>query len=326
MSFYRLILKQAWKNTFKYKYLWIFGLFAALTAAGSSWEYSLFYNGFSQNIIDSSYLYLENLMAIFETVRNLGLGFIVIFQSGILGILSALTVIILSLTLVALVVWLAVSSQGALINSLKEIIEGKKNRDNFEFRKNITVGHKSFWPVLAMNIIIKLFITAVFIIISVPLLILVFKNTFLVALIYIILFVLFIPFVTGFSLMMKYAISYQIFEKEGLIKSIKKAYNLFKKNWLISLEMSVILFIISFLASLTFLILASIILAPLFITGIFLYSFWLSYLAVLLGIIALIFFGTLLSTFQISAWTGLFMELKKTNGLIAKLERLFQKN
>lgn len=325
MSFYRLILKQAWKNVFKYKYLWIFGLFAALTAAGGSWEYNVLFNGFGHNIIDSSYLYLEKLMAIFETIGNLGLGFIVLFKSGILGILSALTVLILSLTLIALVVWLAISSQGALINSLKEIIQGKNDKDNFEFRKNITVGHKNFWPVLAMNIVIKLFITAVFIIISLPLFILVFKNTFIVALIYIILFILFIPFATGFSLMMKYAISYQIFEEGGFTKSIKKAYQLFKKNWLISLEMSVVLFIISFLASIVFMILASIVLVPLFIAGLVLSSFWISYLTILLGIIALIFFGTLLSTFQISAWTGLFVELKKANGLLAKLERLFQK-
>jgi len=41
MFSYRVILKQALKITLKYKYLWLFGMFAALTAAGGSWEYNL---------------------------------------------------------------------------------------------------------------------------------------------------------------------------------------------------------------------------------------------------------------------------------------------
>lgn len=325
MSFYRFTLKQAWRNTFKYKYLWLFGLLASLTVIGGSWEYSLLYNIFNQNIIEGSFFYLEKLMAIFETLRNLGFGFLFLFKSGFLGTLNALTIIILSLTLMASIVWLAISCQGALISSLKNIIENKKNKEKLEFRENITIGHKNFWPILGMNLVIKIVVTAIFTIISLPLLVLVFKNTLSMALFYTILFIIFVPFATGFSLMMKYAISYQIFEGGSFVSSCEKAYRLFKKNWLVSLEMSVILFVISFFASLVFMTAISIVLVPLLITGLILSSLWFVYISMLLGIAAVIFFGTLLSTFQISTWVGLFVELKKNNGLLAKMERLFQK-
>lgn len=326
MSFYRSILSQAWKNTFKYKYLWIFGIFASLTAVGGSWEYGLLQNLFNQNIVQGSFFYLEKLNLFFETIVSLFYGFLYLFQSGFLGVLSALTIIILSLTIIALLAWLAISCQGALINSLKNISENKKDKEKFEFRKNIIVGHKNFWPVLSMNLLIKVVVTAMFVIMGMPLFFLVFKSNLSLSLAYIALFVLFIPVAMGFSLMMKYAISYQIFEGGSLVSSIKKSYNLFKKNWLVSLEMSVLLFVVSFVFSFLFSIALFILLLPLFITGIALSSLFVVYTVMLLGIAAVIIFGTILSTFQISAWVALFVELKGSNSLMAKIERLFKRS
>ncbi len=324
MFSHRSILKQAWNNTLKYKYLWLFGLFATLTVAGGSWEYNLINQSFSQNIIDGSYLQLEKLISLFEVVANFGVGLLSLFKSGFWSFLSGLSVLIIIGMFLAIIIWLAISSQGALINALKKILTSKKEV-KISYRENITVGHKNFWPVLGMNILIRLFIYFCFFLISIPLLVLALKDFSLLAIIYIILFVLFVPISTGFTLMIKYAISYQIFESEGFVKSIEKGYKLFRKNWLISLEMAVILFIVSFLAGLIFSFVISIFIIPLFITGLAMNAVWLSLFMVYLGIALLIIFGAILSTFQISAWTQLFYELKQDNGVLAKLERLIKK-
>ncbi len=325
MFSYRLILKQALQITLKYKYLWLFGLFAALTTAGGSWEYNLLTQGFGKNLIDNSYLQLEKILSSLDLVVNFGNGLIVLLTSDIWNILNALTLIMLIGLLFFCFIWLSISSQGALINALKKILKGKQKTQLISYRENITVGHKNFWPVLMMNILIKFLITFSFFIISIPLLLLALKDSTALASVYIILFVLFVPLATGFSLMMKYAISYQIFEDYGFFKSIEKAYKLFKKNWLISLEMAVILFLISFAAALVFALAASIILLPLFITGLAINALWLTFLITYLGIALTIFFGAVLSTFQISAWTGLFFHLKEKGGALAKLERLLRK-
>ena len=325
MFSYRLILKQALQITLKYKYLWLFGLFAALTAAGGSWEYNLLSQGFNKNLIDSSYLQLEKILAILELIVDFGNGLIALITSSIWNVLNALTLLLLSGLLIFCFIWLSISSQGALINALKKILNGKQKTQIISYRENLTVGHKNFWPVLMMNILIKLLITFSFFIISIPLLLLSLKDFPGLVVVYIVLFVLFVPLATGFSLMMKYAISYQIFEGYGFFKSIEKAYELFKKNWLISFEMAAILFLISFIAAIIFALSASIILLPLFITGLAINALWLTLLVTYLGIALTIFFGAILSTFQISSWTGLFFHLKEKRGALAKLERLIRK-
>lgn len=324
MFSHRSVLLKAWKNTIKYKYLWLFGLFATLTVAGGAWEYNLLNQGFSQNIINGSYIQLEKLIYFFQTIANFGGGILGLFQNGFWSFLNGLTILIISLLFLAIIVWLAICSQGALINALKKILTSKKEIQ-ISYRDNITVGHKNFWPLLAMNLLIILFIYFCFFVISLPLLFLVLKDIYLLGVIYIILFALFVPVSTGFALMMKYAISYQIFEGYGFKKSIEKGYELFKKNWLISLEMAVILFVISFLAGLVFSFLISLFVIPLFLTSLAFSAAWVSLLIVYLGVILVIVFGTILSTFQISVWTQLFYELKGNDGVLAKLERLIKR-
>lgn len=325
MFSYRHLLKQAWQITWKHKYLWFFGLFAALTAAGGSWEYNLINQGLNQNIIDGSYLQLEKMISIFDLVMNFFKSLFNLILSDIWGALNALTLIIISGIFIFFAIWLGISSQGALINYLKKVLKGKKITKDFSYREHITVGHKNFWPILAMNILIKFLISFSFLIISLPLLLLALNDFDLLATIYIILFVIFVPLATSFALMMKYAISYQIFEEGGFMKSISKAYKLFRKNWLISIEMAVILFIISFIAGLIFIFALSILLIPFLITGIAINYLWLTWLITFLGVVLTIVFGAILSTFQITAWTNLFFELKEKNGVLAKLERLIRK-
>jgi hypothetical protein len=324
MFSYRFLLKQAWQITKKYKHLWFFGLFAAITAAGGSWEFSLISQSASQNLIDGSYLQLEKIMAVFDVIKNFGLGIINLLTHDFWGFLNALTILIITAIFIISFIWLAISSQGALINSLKKILGGKKKINEIHIRENMAVGNNNFWVVLGLNILIKLLIGFAFFIVSIPLLLLALNDFPGLSLAYTILFIIFIPLATGFALLIKYAISYQIFEEKGFVKSLEKGFILFKKHWLISLEMAVILFIISFLSGLIFALVASVFLLPIFLFGLIFQSLWLSFLVLFLAIILLVAFGSILTTFQISTWTGLFVTLKESGGL-AKLERLFHK-
>ena len=68
----------------------------------------------------------------------------------------------------------------------------------------------------------------------------------------------------------------------------------------------------------------SVILLPIILTLIIFNLIALLYLAVIFAFLVLIFAAAALMTFQTSAWTILFLELKQ-NGVKAKLERIFSK-
>ncbi len=325
MFSYRAILKQAWQITIRFKYLWLFGLFAVLTAAGGSWEYNLINQGLGQNLVDASYFQLERIISVFEVVSSFGSGMIAMLSGDIWGLLNALTLLIISGIFLVVLVWIGVVSQGALINAVKKILTKKKSSVDISYRENIAVGNKNFWPVFGMNILIQIFVIAAFIITSLPLLLMSLKDMSGLSIAYVVLFVIFVPVATGLALLMKYAISYQIFDNLGFFKSIEKGYKLFKKNWLISVEMAVILFIVSFLASFLFATAISIALFPVLFMSVIIESTWIIWVAGFIGLALTMFFGALLSTFQITTWTNLFFILKENSGKLAKLERLFKK-
>ncbi|MFA5024578.1 MAG: hypothetical protein WC523_06525 [Patescibacteria group bacterium] len=324
MFSYRYLLRQAWQITWRHKYLWFFGLFASLAAAGGSIEYQVVAQNLNQNLIDGSYAYFNNILAISELIKNLCLGLTNLFQYNFWTILNALTLILLALLVIAIFVWLAITSQAALINEVKKITNAKKKNSLLDIRSGLTIGHQNFWPVLGLNILIRILVNFAFFIISLPLIFVMSSDATVLKVVYTILFVIFIPLAVSLSLMLKYAIAYKVLEKKSFIVSIENGWKLFIKNWLISLEMAIILFIINFLVGLGILLVLAILLFPLFFLGIAYQIYWLMVLMVLLGLIIIIFVGSGLTTFQIATWTNLFIRLKEKGGL-AKLERLFLK-
>ncbi len=324
MFSHRSLLKQAWIISWRYKYLWLFGLFASLTAVGGSVEYQVATQNLNQNLINGSYYYLNGLLALWELIQSFWIGLGQVCVSGPIAIMNALSILLIGLTLLIFFVWLSISSQAALVDSVKKILKAKKKEPALGPRNGLTIGHKHFWPVLSLNILIKILIGIVFFIISLPLLFMVIEETTTFLTIYVILFVIFLPIAVSLSLMVKYAIAYQVLEGNSFVASLEKGWNLFWKNWLVSLEMAVILFIINFFVCLAALIVMSLFLLPLLLIGLMAKAVWLISLILILGLIMIVFVGSFLTTFQISSWTTLFLRLKEKGGL-AKLERVFQK-
>ncbi|MFA5886782.1 MAG: hypothetical protein WC863_03300 [Patescibacteria group bacterium] len=324
MFSYRALLKQSFAAAWQYKHLWLFGLFAAIVAGSGSWEYQLLTRNLNQNLIDGSYLFFSQFVSAVDLLKSFALGLVELFTYDFWTILNALTVLLLSIILIITFIWLAIVSQAALVDDAKKILNNKKKDIKLSIRESFTKVSPYFLPVLCLNITAKLLTTFIFVIISLPLLLMVINDTWLLATIYIILFVLFIPLSLAISLIIKYAIAYTVLEEKSLIASLNHAWRLFRDNWLVSVEMAIILFIINFLASGVIVIILSIFLLPLLLLGLMLQISWLANLIIFLAIILIVIFGSILVTFQIISWTKLFLSLKENN-VLAKLERLFQR-
>jgi len=184
----------------------------------------------------------------------------------------------------------------------------------------------NFWPVLTLNIIIKAAIYVLLVLISLPAIF--FQGDFNANLFYIIALVIIVPVAIILSFVMKYAVAYAVINKSKVLPAIEKSYRLFKENWLISFEMAIILFFINLLVGLAIVLAILVLAVPfLFLGLIFYYSFSLvgSWLIAILAFASFLFIvvtaGAALAVFQISSWTGLFLELEKKSG-VSKLVRV----
>lgn len=327
MSLYRKIFKQALSLTWSNKYLWFFGLFATLVGGG---EYEIINNsmGGGQNTVLGIKEFLNTNIFSSNTLVTLK-NFI---SENPLSFTTSLVVLIIFLALLLFILWLTIISQTALVNNSANAIAGKKHN----FKDGLECGIKNFWPVLGYNLISKIIIYGVFMLISLPVIFSAgVSGTVGVNLFYLISFIIFTPVIISLSFIIKYAIAYKVLKNESFIKAIKKGWTLFFANWLISLEMAVVIFLASFVVGLAVILLLLILAVPFAFLALVLnyltsfVGFWLIVvLAMIIFIAIIVLSGSLLTTFQISVWTGLFVELSgagATSKLIRIADSLFKK-
>jgi len=324
MFSYRALLRQAWNIARKYKYLWFFGLFASLTVSGGSLEYSVITQNLNQGLINGSYSQLNVIGGLRDFLVSLCQGLVNLFQQNIWVVLNTLSLILITLAILVVFIWLAICSQGGLVMDIKKIATAKKTPGDLTIRNGLTVGHQHFWSLLGLNIIIQILVYVAFFIISLPLLFLVLSDASILVLIYTILFVVFLPVSVCLSLIFKYAIVANVTENKSFVAAIERGWAMFKKNWLVSLEMAVIIFVITFLVGVLALLIISFIFFPLFMLGALAKIGWLMVLMVILAIVFIVLVGSFMTTFQTAAWTNLFLWLKDKSAL-AKLERIFKR-
>ena len=322
MFSYRLIIQKALNIAWQHKYLWLFGLFATIVAASGSFEYQFLSGNLQAGSLENPYFYLNLVLIGLESLGLFLLGILNLFTYNILTIINTLTVIIMVTALIASFVWLSISSQGALFSASKELIINGKKKVALNLQKLITTGHNNFWPVLGLNLIAKLAIIIILSLISLPLIILATKTSISLTFIYTLAFIILAPLAIACTIIVRYAIAFKVLDAEDFVGSIKKSWLLFKNNWLVSVEMGLILFLINFAVGFLLVIGLSILVLPYFIFAI---DYGIVLLIIILALIALFLIlslGAFITTFQISAWTNIFLELKKGNGQ-AKLERIF---
>lgn len=328
MTSYREIFKQSWKITWNNKVLWFFGFFATLISFGA--ELKIFSKAISP---EKGIKTINDVIMFFKTGIFSKQAFSNIIEliktdtgSAIVFILFLLLILAASLFFI----WLATISQIAIINAVKKI--SKSSKEKINIKNQLKRSAPKFWPVLLMNVIVSIIINGTSILTSLFLVVVVLKSKTYLTLLYGLLFIVLIPFILSLSFIAKYAIAFMVIDGRKFISATKKAWLLFTKNWLLSIEVAVTLFFINILAIIIIAFSASIMLTLLIgismAVGIFIFSsqiiFWMMIIiSVLIGLATISLGGAIISSFQISSWSELFIKLKE-NKTSSKLARIFE--
>jgi hypothetical protein len=314
-SVYRRILKKAWQITWQNKFLWLFGFLAALI--GNVSIYEILTKGFlkiSEVGQTSQHDVLMGIMLSWNEIQNYTASnpfFILLFSLLLLG----------CFILMGFAIWLAITSRGAIIGCVFKI--NKKEKINL--KEGWALGKKFFWQILGFNILARCFIVALLFLITIPALLILGDNggpLWQNLLLYFVSFVIFTALALIVSLMAIYASSFVVIKNHKFFDAVRKSWNLFIKNWITSLEMTLILFLISLGVGIAFIFFSILISIPfvLFLVSFYYlnlqFAFLITFLLVLLAwLCLLILMGSALVTFQFSSWTLLFVELTKRKTL-----------
>lgn len=320
MFSYQSILRQSWKITKQNKKLWIFGALALILSAGG--EYQVLTKILNEDYGSGVYTKIQTGGGITDLSFWTDFGQLCASQPK-LGFGLALLIALL-LFVAFTILWVSVKSQVSIIQWVKAISTNKKKDQKISIWDGISKNDGKFWPVLGLNVIFKVGVNLLFFILSIPLIYLFFKQSDLAVLVYTIFFTIFLPIAISMALIVKYAIIFVVLEKTSFVKSIENGYKLFLKNWLVSLEVAILLFLINFLAGLVIIFILSVVVLPIILTLI-IFNFILPlYSLVVIGFALLVLTAAILMTFQTTAWTILFEELKGKNAT-AKIERVFKR-
>ncbi len=311
----------------KRKHLWFFGFFAAFL--GSFLELEILFNKIDGVFIQR---FVNNLQSIKETGILSGsafFNFINLFKTEPVSMVIMLAIFLIILALFCFLVWLTVISQIGLVNNSSRFLKNK-TKDEPGIQEGVEAGIKSFWPVFFINIIIKVLLYSIFLCLSFLIFYVAYTSLEVKILVLnMILFIIFVPLALILAFIAKFAICYIVIEKNSFSQAIRNAFSLFAKNWLVSVEMAFILFIISFIVSLLILVVSFIISLPilLILNLLLLYSgallgFWIFVIGVLILAIFVAVAGAALSAFRIVAWTDFFVKLNSSQGGLSKILRL----
>lgn len=321
---YREIFKKSYEIVRNNKFLWFFGFFAAAFGALGEFD-SVFkdYGGItttSDNIFSLQNLYQGGLFwTIFENIKS----FFTQFPW------QAFFIILITIVIFVFIYWLAVVSQIALFDSTNKISKKKKTG----FADGYRTGGQFFLPVLLINIGFRILLYGFFVVIASPLLswFLVSENLWGGILFVILLFLIYIPISIIVSFIIKYSIAFIVIKGQKTWDAVKSAWKLFKENWLVSIEMGVILLFLGLLVGIGILLVLGLSAVPFVLIGIAALFFGSSTglaVAVILGaltwLVIISIIGSGYVAFQYSSWTLLFLDLVGSKAE-SKLQRLVNK-
>lgn len=307
MPTYFKTLKSAWRLTWKNKFLWAFGFFAALFLDNGN-EYNAVIGG-ARTIIKKPFLTIDNLGKTLnlETIWK-ELRILISYDTR-----NAVAILLFAITTALFFSWLSAISKGAIVHCLDKLYRRKKTG----LKDGISAGLKNFWPVLAISIIFKA--AAYFFLATAIILALAISPRAMPSTGKVLSFVfplLLVPVFMILSFISRYSLYYAVLEKKKISFSISESFVLFKRNWLASLEAALLLFFINIALGMALAAVILITAAPLAFFGLLFYysaslfGFW-SILAVGIVLVGGIFAlgKSLFSVFQFAAWLKIFQKL-----------------
>jgi len=289
---YPEIIRQAWKITWKNKFLWWFGFFIVLAQVAGFFSYSF------DNQPNSPNTSQANAEALKFISSHLAL-FISIF--------------IVALVLYILFIVLGIIGRGALIKSAEKISKGKPA----DYKSALKDGKKYFWKIFWIGFLIGLFIFILALIIATPIIFLFVSKSYLVGG-FLLFFgiIVFVPLLFLAIFLKIYGRLYAVLGELNVWSSLENAYLILRKNLAATILMLLIFILIGIIvAVISFMLLIPIWIILLILAGIFYF--------ILKGICAIIFFSvagiitaiyilfvkTLYETFTQTAWFLLFNEI-----------------
>lgn len=325
MNLYRDILKEAWGITKKYRALWFFGLFVAPVANGGVFE--ILYQSLRLNPIkDGNWLgaIIETLSGfnLIDSITALGQRFAHLNDQGQPSLL-----LLSMLALGAMVLfWLTMVSVDALITGSRM---ATKN-ETLTIREGLKVGHTSFWAITATIVVALALINIVFLAIRAGLTVPSTNYAITVPIavgILGLMLVLGIIYFTAF-----YTVAFIVIKRLSIGKALAQAFQLLKQYWLVNIELSALLYIIALVIGMigTFLLGLFVNLPFTFLlfsgvrTGVLsnvLAQGASDILQLGISLLVLALWG-LISVFQVSSWTLLFVQLNKKLSFESKTVRV----
>lgn len=318
---YRVILKRAWHLTWSHKELWIFGFFATfLQTAGvaeimiKAWSRVSDEGWNAAALLQSSYP-----GAAFVSGLSAGIGDRVRFDP------SALVPIVIILAIFVTLFWFVAASEGALVWAAKG---GKKKLPAIE--ESFAHGRTHGWQIAFIHVISKLLLAALFMVTSLPLILVAAEATYQNLALYFISFLIFFPLALIVSFMTIYAVCAMVISKQRFSDAIHTAWHLFRKHWLISIETALILLVVSLAGGVAIALIALILAVPvsLLIVSAFIVGSTTTFgVVATVGVLVLVLFalavGAIVTTFEIVTWTLLYERLARRGG-VAKLVRILR--
>lgn len=316
-NLYRHVVRDAFKLSWKYKYLWPLGLLGLLFSNIGVLKHLLKY---SEHIEGSPSVFAwknfsDYLLSLFHLEYWINL-----FSQT--WIVASVGMILLAI-IFGIFLWLSVNAQISILESVKYYLRSTKEkiRINNLFAKS----QKKFWPVFSINMIRYALLLVIGGAVGVPFLYYLRSGSFVIYLIgaFVLLFLLSI-----ISFVCFYVYAYIVFYGKSLGQAIKAGENLFSKYWLVSIEMAALLFFIDFLMALflsglgLFIILS--LLWLIVIQG-FLLQLSILLLIIVFSIVSILLVAWLYN-FQVTAWGLLFLVLQdgkassKTGRILKRLK------
>lgn len=317
-SLYRDIIKRAFWITWHNRFLWIFGFFTTFLGLGGIYNFVLknsLDNTVFNRLLNKALSISVSGMIITENLDKINLG----------NLFLLFVAMVVSAVAIAFFIWLAINSFGGLI-SASQILDKNKRAS---FVKSFNKGRVCFWPLLIINIIGKILIIVFLAIIGGLLSYLLIDNSISRALFYFFSSLILISVSLLITFLIIYASCFIVLKSKRTLESLREAWLLFKKNWIVSIEAAVILFFINLMAKLALIVSVVLISIPFMVLLLLFYSASLAVMPsiiialwIFVSIILMVLIGSFVSAFQIVAWTFIFDKINK-GGLLSKLYRIF---
>ncbi|MFH1207228.1 MAG: hypothetical protein V1668_01330 [Patescibacteria group bacterium] len=323
-SVFRDVLKRAFNIIKANKFLWIFGFFASFLGIGGEFE-TLTRDYTSIGQTSSRILDMRSLMeggVIWTILANIRDAF---STQPVQAFFFILMVVVVGLVML----WLAIVAQIALFDGVNKI---NKNQPA-SHREGFVVGNRFFMPVLALNVIVKVILYGILVVVGLPLIswLLIRDNLWGGFIFVFLLFFIYIPLTAMAAFIVKFAVAYIVIQGKRAGEAMRLAWALFKKNWLVSVEMAIVILVLGIVYGLAIILVLGLIAVPFALIGIAAMFFGSGtglIVAITLGgiawFLAVGILGGIFVSYQYSAWTLLFLKLVEDKAP-SKLMRWFSK-